>query len=224
MTNLPDGPARSVLLMFDTGVGHGPSLRSPASSRASRSSEGELVGRRLRTVDQRLSGGLSYARRDIDRGSGAARRLPRRQHSRVGSGSKDRKTAGRWHGACSMPRASIPHSASTPHTPTTTCRRHPRRSRGMAELPARATSPCTFFDIDLLARKLVDRGSVPRRSRAAVRATAVPGLGTYSAPTGIRKHPLLEGIENSIRDSVWSLFDAPGVNKVRQAMQTREVR
>ena len=41
---------------------------------------------------------------------------------------------------------------------------------------------------------------------------------------GIRLHPALDGIERTMRDSLWSLYDGDGVTKLRNALQTKEVR
>jgi len=40
----------------------------------------------------------------------------------------------------------------------------------------------------------------------------------------IRLHAALDGIEGTLQDSLWSLFDATGLEKLGRAMQTREVR
>ena len=40
----------------------------------------------------------------------------------------------------------------------------------------------------------------------------------------VRLHPALDGIDRTMRDSLWSLFDARGIEKLRRAMETKEVR
>jgi hypothetical protein len=37
-------------------------------------------------------------------------------------------------------------------------------------------------------------------------------------------HPALDGIEHSVLDSLWTLFDAHGVEQARNALITRDVR
>jgi hypothetical protein len=41
---------------------------------------------------------------------------------------------------------------------------------------------------------------------------------------GIRLHPALDGIERTMRDSLWSLFSGDGVEQLRNALLTKEVR
>jgi hypothetical protein len=79
------------------------------------------------------------------------------------------------------------------------------------------------FDLALLARRLTgrrldaDSGVVP----------FVPLLARGWALLGanrVRLHPSLDGIERSIRDSQWSLFDGTGLELLRRALASGEVR
>jgi hypothetical protein len=79
------------------------------------------------------------------------------------------------------------------------------------------------FDVALLARRLAgrrldtDSGVVP----------FVPLLARGWALLGanrVRLHPSLDGIERSIRDSQWSLFDGGGLESLRRALASGEVR
>jgi hypothetical protein len=82
---------------------------------------------------------------------------------------------------------------------------------------------CTFFDLALLGRMLVDRGIAP----ADRIVPFVPLLSQGWALLGahrVKLHPALDGIERDVRDSLWSLFDAAGLRKLRTAMHTGEVR
>ena len=80
-----------------------------------------------------------------------------------------------------------------------------------------------FFDVELLARRLV-------RDHIGAAYPVVPfiPLLTQGWPLlrahQIRLHPVLEGIEDTMRDSLWSLFDSTGVAALRNALQTKEVR
>lgn len=81
----------------------------------------------------------------------------------------------------------------------------------------------SLFDVELLARKLVGR-------RLTVEDLIVPFVPLLSQgwhllnAHGIVLHPALEGIERTMRDSLWSLFSSDGVRRLRNALQTREVR
>ena len=80
-----------------------------------------------------------------------------------------------------------------------------------------------LFDVAMLARELrdenVDRGSgvLP----------FVPMLSQGWALLGanrVRLHPALDELRYRVQDSLWSLYDKPGVEMLRRSMQTREVR
>ena len=81
----------------------------------------------------------------------------------------------------------------------------------------------SLFDVDLLARGLVGR-------RVTIDLQIVPFVPLLSQgwhllnAHGIGLHPALDGIERTMRDSLWSLYDGDGVTKLRNALQTKEVR
>jgi hypothetical protein len=81
----------------------------------------------------------------------------------------------------------------------------------------------SLFDVELLALKLA--GTQP-----AARDLVVPFVPVLSqgwpllSAHRIALHPALDGIERTMRDSLWSLFDENGVEKLRNALRTKEVR
>jgi hypothetical protein len=80
-----------------------------------------------------------------------------------------------------------------------------------------------FFDLALLVRNLVDK-SVKRADPIAPFFPLFSQGWTLLRAHRTRLHPALDGIERTMRDSLWSLFDATGLEQRRQAMQTGEVR
>jgi hypothetical protein len=79
------------------------------------------------------------------------------------------------------------------------------------------------FDVALLGRRLTGR----RVDTAPGVVPFVPLLARGWALLGanrVRLHPSLDGIERSIRDSQWSLFDGAGVELLRRALASGEVR
>jgi hypothetical protein len=81
----------------------------------------------------------------------------------------------------------------------------------------------TFFDLALLARLLVDKAIGPNDAVVPFVPLLAQGWALLRAHR-VRLHPALDGIENTLGDSLWSLFDAAGLDKLRRAMETREVR
>ena len=81
----------------------------------------------------------------------------------------------------------------------------------------------SLFDVELLARKLVGK----RLSAADRVVPFVPllsqGWHLLNAHR-IALHPALNGIQDTMRDSLWSLYDKDGVEKLQRALQTKEVR
>jgi hypothetical protein len=81
----------------------------------------------------------------------------------------------------------------------------------------------SLFDVELLARKLVGR-------QVTVDDPIIPFVPLLSQgwhllkAHGIRLHPALDGIERTMRDSLWSLFGSDGVEQLRNALLTKEVR
>ena len=81
----------------------------------------------------------------------------------------------------------------------------------------------SLFDVELLARELVGK-----QLTAADRIVPFVPLLSQGWPLlnahRITLHPALNGIQRTMRDSLWSLFDENGVEKLRNALQTKEVR
>lgn len=80
----------------------------------------------------------------------------------------------------------------------------------------------TFFDLALLSRKLLDKSVVVSDHIVPFFPLLSQGWALLGA-NRVRLHPALQGIENNMRDSLWSLFDEVGLNKLSQAMHTGDV-
>lgn len=81
----------------------------------------------------------------------------------------------------------------------------------------------TFFDLELLGRGLMQRSV--RFDDAVV--PFIPMLSRGWALLGAHRvalHPALHGIEESMRESVWALFDRDGTDKLKRTMQSGDVR
>jgi hypothetical protein len=79
------------------------------------------------------------------------------------------------------------------------------------------------FDVALLGRGLTGR----RVDRDSGVVPFVPLLARGWALLGanrVRLHPSLDGIERFMQDSLWSLFDPPGIELLRRALASGEVR
>lgn len=81
----------------------------------------------------------------------------------------------------------------------------------------------TFFDLALLSRMLIDRPIQPADGILPFFPLLSQGWGLLKAHR-VRLHPQLAGMENNMRDSLWSLFDATGLEKLKLIMQSKEVR
>lgn len=81
----------------------------------------------------------------------------------------------------------------------------------------------TFFDLALLGRELVDRTVRPTDRIVPFVPLLSQGWALLQAHR-VRLHPALEGIEGTLRESLWSLYDAAGMEKLRRALQSGEVR
>lgn len=81
----------------------------------------------------------------------------------------------------------------------------------------------TFFDLALLGRTLIDRPVGPNDGILPFFPLLSQGWALLQAQR-VKLHPALEGIESTMRESLWSLFDTTGLDKLAQAMQTKEVR
>ena len=80
----------------------------------------------------------------------------------------------------------------------------------------------TFFDLALLSRGLVDKSVVASDRIVPFFPLLSQGWALLGA-NRVRLHPALQGIENNMRDSLWSLFDEAGLRKLAQAMHTGDV-
>lgn len=80
----------------------------------------------------------------------------------------------------------------------------------------------TFFDLALLSRKLLDKSVVVSDCIVPFFPLLSQGWALLSA-NRVRLHPALQGIENNMRDSLWSFFDEAGLRKLSQAMHTGDV-
>ncbi|MEO8410203.1 MAG: hypothetical protein ABI478_06500 [Propionivibrio sp.] len=81
----------------------------------------------------------------------------------------------------------------------------------------------TFFDIELLRRKLIGKTVAASDFIVPFFPIVAQGWALLRAHR-INLHPALDGIESSMRDSVWTTFDATGLEKLKSALQTKEVR
>jgi hypothetical protein len=80
----------------------------------------------------------------------------------------------------------------------------------------------TFFDLALLSRQLLNKSVVASDRIVPFFPLLSQGWALLGA-NRVRLHPALKGIENNMRDSLWSLFDERGLDKLSQAMQTGDV-
>jgi hypothetical protein len=82
----------------------------------------------------------------------------------------------------------------------------------------------TFFDLALLSRELVEKDI--RRDNVKI----VPFVPLFSqgwpllTANRVRLHPALDGVERTMRESVWSLFDSQGLDMLHRALMSKEVR
>jgi hypothetical protein len=79
-----------------------------------------------------------------------------------------------------------------------------------------------LFDVAMLARRLVGE----QADRAAHVVPFVPMLSQGWAllrAHRLRLHPALDGVERHVRDSLWSLYDREGLERLREALESREV-
>lgn len=81
----------------------------------------------------------------------------------------------------------------------------------------------TFFDLMLLSRQLIDRAIAPDDRIVPFTPLLSQGWALLRA-NRVKLHPRLEGIERTVRESLWSLYDDKGLDLLANALQTREVR
>ena len=81
----------------------------------------------------------------------------------------------------------------------------------------------TLFDLALLGRMLIDKAVGPGDGIVPFVPLLSQGWALLGA-NRVKLHPRLEGIEGTMRESLWSLFDDAGLEKLRHTMATKEVR
>jgi hypothetical protein len=98
-----------------------------------------------------------------------------------------------------------------------------QRIRTMADFLRNLLNGSTFFDLALLGRLLIDK-TVDRQS-GCIPFTPMFSQG-WPLLRAHRVHldPALNGIERTLRDSVWSLFNGDGVEMLRNSLLSRRVR
>jgi hypothetical protein len=80
----------------------------------------------------------------------------------------------------------------------------------------------TLFDLALLSRQLMSK-TIDRNSGVVPFVPLLSQGWALLSANKVKLHPLLKGLENTMRPSLWSLFDADGVRKLEQAMQSKEL-
>ncbi|MBA3342259.1 MAG: hypothetical protein H0T48_10520 [Gemmatimonadaceae bacterium] len=80
-----------------------------------------------------------------------------------------------------------------------------------------------LFDLELLGRRLVDKSVTANDAIVPFIPLLSQGWALLNA-NRVNLHPALEGIESTMRDSLWSLFDNAGLAKLSRALKSKEVR
>jgi hypothetical protein len=81
----------------------------------------------------------------------------------------------------------------------------------------------TFFDLELLGRRLVKR-SIDRNQMIVPFVPLLSQGWSLLHAHRVKLHPALNGIEETMLDSLWTQFNGHGVEKLEHAMLSREVR
>jgi hypothetical protein len=81
----------------------------------------------------------------------------------------------------------------------------------------------SLFDIELLRRSLVGTTVTPANMIAPFFPLLSQGWALLRA-NRVKLHPALSGIEDSMRDSVWTTFNYAGLEKVKDALASGEAR
>lgn len=79
-----------------------------------------------------------------------------------------------------------------------------------------------LFDVAMLARRLADQ-QVDRSLPIVPFAPMLSQGWALLRAHRVRLHPALDGLERSVRDSLWSLYDADGLDQLRRALESGEV-
>jgi len=81
----------------------------------------------------------------------------------------------------------------------------------------------TFFDLALLGRALINKSVGPNENVVPFVPLLSQGWALLRA-NRVKMHPKLDGIESTMKESLWSLFNSNGLDQLSMAMQTGEVR
>ena len=81
----------------------------------------------------------------------------------------------------------------------------------------------TFFDLLLLSRQLVGKAVTPADGVVPFTPLLSQGWALINA-NRVKLHPRLEGLQAHVLESLWSLYDGKGLDRLAAAMQTKEVR
>jgi hypothetical protein len=80
-----------------------------------------------------------------------------------------------------------------------------------------------LFDVAMLAGRLRGANVDPGSGALPFTPMLSQGWALLNAHR-VRLHPLLDELRYRVQDSLWSLYDRPGLDMLRRAMQTKEVR
>lgn len=80
----------------------------------------------------------------------------------------------------------------------------------------------TLFDLALLGRQLLDKAVDLKSGVVPFLPLLAQGWALLSA-NKVRMHPLLQGIETTVLESLWSLFNSSGVEKLKRALASGEL-
>lgn len=86
----------------------------------------------------------------------------------------------------------------------------------------RADLDFTFFDLALLSRSLRNKAVKPT-ARIVPFAPMLSQGWTLLGAHRVGLHPALNDIERTMRNSLWTLFDGAGLDRLREALQTGDV-
>lgn len=81
----------------------------------------------------------------------------------------------------------------------------------------------TLFDLQLLGRLLIDK-RIERGDRVVPFVPLLSQGYALLRANRVRLHPDLDGLESTLRDSLWSLFEPRGVEMLKRAMATGDLR
>ena len=79
-----------------------------------------------------------------------------------------------------------------------------------------------LFDLSLLGKQMVGSSRSPQFQLVPFIPLFSQGWALLNA-NRVRLHPALNGIERTMRESVWSLFDSEGLDMLTQALQSGAV-